>query len=118
MPTASDRRTSINPVRTFPTSAAEVPLPENHSQPDHVPESGHGLEVVDLIRVLFVALAAAAVWFHVWEPFHRVSVIGLAATLIGGYPIFKEAFEHILERRRSEERRVGKECRSRWSPYH
>ena len=23
-----------------------------------------------------------------------------------------------LERLRSEERRVGKECRSRWSPYH
>ena len=23
-----------------------------------------------------------------------------------------------LEARRSEERRVGKECRSRWSPYH
>src|SRR2546426_10405108 len=23
-----------------------------------------------------------------------------------------------LSRRRSEERRVGKECRSRWSPYH
>ena len=24
----------------------------------------------------------------------------------------------ILEEGRSEERRVGKECRSRWSPYH
>src|SRR5712664_3629468 len=24
----------------------------------------------------------------------------------------------LLGRRRSEERRVGKECRSRWSPYH
>ena len=24
----------------------------------------------------------------------------------------------ILNRDRSEERRVGKECRSRWSPYH
>src|SRR3989475_6305989 len=24
----------------------------------------------------------------------------------------------ILDRKRSEERRVGKECRSRWSPYH
>src|SRR5256885_5787273 len=24
----------------------------------------------------------------------------------------------IVQRRRSEERRVGKECRSRWSPYH
>src|SRR2546430_256097 len=32
-----------------------------------------------------------------------------------------EIVEHVLERRgrrRSEERRVGKECRSRWSPYH
>src|SRR3712207_9240060 len=26
--------------------------------------------------------------------------------------------ERLLELRRSEERRVGKECRSRWSPYH
>ena len=25
---------------------------------------------------------------------------------------------HVLNHRRSEERRVGKECRSRWSPYH
>ena len=24
----------------------------------------------------------------------------------------------IIQHRRSEERRVGKECRSRWSPYH
>src|SRR5256885_14583310 len=27
-------------------------------------------------------------------------------------------YRHILWRFRSEERRVGKECRSRWSPYH
>ena len=26
--------------------------------------------------------------------------------------------EYAEIRRRSEERRVGKECRSRWSPYH
>ena len=30
----------------------------------------------------------------------------------------KEALECILSENRSEERRVGKECRSRWSPYH
>ena len=24
----------------------------------------------------------------------------------------------LIDRKRSEERRVGKECRSRWSPYH
>ena len=29
------------------------------------------------------------------------------------------ALIYLIERgRRSEERRVGKECRSRWSPYH
>ena len=28
-------------------------------------------------------------------------------------------YTHLnVERKRSEERRVGKECRSRWSPYH
>jgi cation transport ATPase len=59
----------------------------------------HGLEFAEVLRVVFVAVAAAAVWFQVWEPFHRVSVIGLAAALIGGYPIFKEAFENIVERR-------------------
>src|SRR2546427_13095799 len=28
------------------------------------------------------------------------------------------AFLPVVQRSRSEERRVGKECRSRWSPYH
>ena len=31
---------------------------------------------------------------------------------------FEENFEIINLSQRSEERRVGKECRSRWSPYH
>ena len=31
--------------------------------------------------------------------------------------LFREAIGDVVERR-SEERRVGKECRSRWSPYH
>ena len=29
-----------------------------------------------------------------------------------------ELLKNIKETGRSEERRVGKECRSRWSPYH
>ena len=32
--------------------------------------------------------------------------------------VIRTYFEHEKERSRSEERRVGKECRSRWSPYH
>ena len=70
--------------------------------PEHA-EHGHGIEWVELVRIAFVALAAAAVWFHVWEPFPRISVIGIAATLIGGYPIFKEAIENIVERKMTME---------------
>ena len=29
-----------------------------------------------------------------------------------------ERIKEIMSQARSEERRVGKECRSRWSPYH
>ena len=57
----------------------------------------------DLIRVAFVAVAAAAVWLRVWEPFPALSVIGLGATLVGGYPIFKEAVENLLARRMTME---------------
>ena len=66
-------------------------------------EHGHGVEWAELVRIAFVFLAAAAVWFRLWEPFPHVSVIGIAATLIGGYPIFKEAFENIVERKMTME---------------
>ena len=32
--------------------------------------------------------------------------------------LYKLFLVMVLELERSEERRVGKECRSRWSPYH
>jgi P-type Cu+ transporter len=70
---------------------------------DHASEHEHRVEWVELARIAFVALAAAAVWFRVWEPFPRVSVIGIGAALIGGYPIFKEAFENIVERKMTME---------------
>ena len=34
------------------------------------------------------------------------------------FAVVREAGRRVLNMRRSEERRVGKECRSRWSPYH
>ena len=36
----------------------------------------------------------------------------------GDAVINNEEAEKLLDYFRSEERRVGKECRSRWSPYH
>jgi heavy metal translocating P-type ATPase len=66
-------------------------------------EHAHGVEWTELVRIAFVTLAAAAVWFRLWEPFPRISVIGIAAALIGGYPIFREAFENIVERKMTME---------------
>jgi P-type Cu+ transporter len=80
-----------------------VPHEEGGLEHDHEHDHEHAIELAEVLRVVFVALAAAAVWFHWWEPFQRVSVIGLAATLIGGYPIFKEAFENIVQRRMTME---------------
>ena len=83
-----------------------TPYPVSSSAPcECVPESSeaHGIERSDVIRIVFVALSAAAVYFRLWEPFTRISVIGIAATLIGGYPIFKEAFENIVERKMTME---------------
>src|ERR1041385_118746 len=48
----------------------------------------------------------------------RISTLRLRVRIplhIAGYAVFHLIYCVI---RRSEERRVGKECRSRWSPYH
>ena len=38
--------------------------------------------------------------------------------MLGNEAVAQGAWEAGLRVARSEERRVGKECRSRWSPYH
>jgi heavy metal translocating P-type ATPase len=57
----------------------------------------------DLVRVALVALGAALVWFRIWEPFPHLSLIGLAVTILGGWPIFREALENLVERRMTME---------------
>ena len=67
---------------------------QEHTQPLTWPEA---------LRILFVALAAVAVGFHLWEPFTAVSVIGVVGLIVGGWPILKEAFENIVARRMTME---------------
>jgi Cu+-exporting ATPase len=81
-------------------TTGEITVRDKHK--DHA-EHSHGFESPDLARIIFVALAAAVVWFRVWEPLPHFSIIGIAATLIGGYPIFKEAVENIFEGRMTME---------------
>ncbi len=82
-------------------NATSLSRPQGHEQAESAHE--HGLEWQDLVRIGFVGVAALAVWFRIWEPFPHISVIGIAATLIGGFPIFKEAFENIVERKMTME---------------
>src|SRR4029077_20810386 len=63
----------------------------------------HIVRWADAARIVLVAIACVLVWFRVWEPFTRVSIVGLAAALIGMFPILAEAFESILERRMTME---------------
>lgn len=97
-PHTVERRTQVSEI----DKAQHSPEPKDSGGPDHA-EHEHGFEWIEIARIIFVALAAVAVWFRVWEPFSHVSVIGIAATLIGGYPIFKEAYENIVERKMTME---------------
>src|SRR6201981_1547357 len=96
-PLTEKRHTNGSPLRK------DDLRPHNSDPSGEQDEHEHGLEWLELARIAFVAVAAAAVWFRIWEPFPKISVIGIAATIIGGYPIFKEAFENIVERKMTME---------------
>jgi heavy metal translocating P-type ATPase len=73
----------------------------DHDHEDHDHE--HPLEWIELVRIGFVAAAVVASWLGLWQSFASFDVIALAATLIGGYPIFKEALANIVARRMTME---------------
>ena len=75
----------------------------NHDNHRHEHEHDHSFHSSEALRIAVVAVAAAAVCCRLWEPFAAVSVIGVIGLLIGGWPILKEAFENILERRMTME---------------
>ena len=85
-----------------PAIAESVAMKAGDDAHDHEGHD-HGFELQEGIRIALVAVAAALVWFRVWEPFAHVSIIGIVGTLIGIYPILKEATENVMERRMTME---------------
>ena len=73
------------------------------SDHEHDHDDAHAFAWPEALRMGLVALAAAAVWFRVWEPYRSVSVIGAVGLAIGAWPIFKEAFANLIERRMTME---------------
>jgi heavy metal translocating P-type ATPase len=83
-----------------------APAAHGHAH-EHGDDDQHANEQVfewpEMVRIVLVALAAAAVWFRLWEPVSAISVIGVAGLLIGGWPIFSEAFENLIAKRMTME---------------
>ena len=90
-----------------PTAATPSTTPigtsRHESEPAEIVDDGNHLKWSEAARIVFVAVACAAVWFRVWEPFQRVSVIGLVGAIVGLYPILQEAVEAVLSRRMTME---------------
>jgi heavy metal translocating P-type ATPase len=88
-------------ARTSAPAALDQSDGPEHDHHGH--DDSHGFDWLEAASIAFVALAAVAVWFKLWEPFSAVSVIGVVGLVVGGWPILKEAFENILERRMTME---------------
>src|SRR3712207_1264621 len=70
-----------------------------------------------------VVTACASGTNSIGEAFEEIKLGKAKVMLAGGTeaaitPFAQNAFANMKALSRSEERRVGKECRSRWSPYH
>jgi heavy metal translocating P-type ATPase len=72
----------------------------NHAPAD---EHEHGVEWIDLLRIGLVLVAVVASWLRWWESFVSFDVVALGTTIIGGYPIYREALEALFARRMTME---------------
>ena len=80
------------------TSEAELPRSLAHEE-----EHEHRVPRGDLLRIGLVAAAVVVSWLFPRQPVSSINAVALTATLVGGYPIFKEAFESLRERRMTME---------------
>jgi Cd2+/Zn2+-exporting ATPase/Cu+-exporting ATPase len=89
---------SLHPVAASnPSTITEGAAPP--AEEEHEPH----VERADLVRIGLVAVAVILSWLSAWRPVFGVDAVALLATLAGGYPIFKEAFEALRERRMTME---------------
>ena len=85
-------------VESHQGSASITPL-------EHEDDHAHAnpLAWQEMARVLFVASAAVAMWFVGRSPNPYIIAVGVICTVVGGFPIFHEAYENIIQRRMTME---------------
>ncbi|MGB2633110.1 MAG: cation-translocating P-type ATPase [Candidatus Acidiferrum sp.] len=75
----------------------------DHADHEDGSEHEHALNWREINRVLFVAAAAGAIWFLGGARNPYITGIGVVCTIVGGFPIFHEAYENIVQRRMTME---------------
>ena len=81
-------------------------LPDSHLEDGaahHEEAEEHEAHGRDWLRVAFVALVIALVWLRIVPRYHGVDFLALTGILIGGFPIFKEAFADLFKGRMTME---------------
>jgi heavy metal translocating P-type ATPase len=77
--------------------------PSEHGEHEDDHDHAHPLDWTEIARVLFVAAAAGAMWFVGRSTNPYITAIGVICTIVGGFPIFREAYENITQRRMTME---------------
>src|SRR6202166_4139907 len=82
---------------------AEILPSSGHPNHEDEHEHAHALDWREINRVLFVAAAAGAIWFLGGARNPYVTAVGLICAIVGGFPIFHEAYENLTQRRMTME---------------
>src|SRR2546422_9789233 len=92
-----------------------------------VTPKGNPLLLFGGVALVCLAIVLDALAYRKISSDVKVTTKGIVLSVLSGvfigvfYPLIAKALtgeNHLGPYTRSEERRVGKECRSRWSPYH
>jgi Cd2+/Zn2+-exporting ATPase/Cu+-exporting ATPase len=87
------------PSGPAPDRAPEAEAQRAADEHEYEAEHHYALHGPEMLRIGLVAIAAAAVWWRLWEPFPAVSPIGALGLAVGGWPIYREALENLFARR-------------------
>jgi Cd2+/Zn2+-exporting ATPase/Cu+-exporting ATPase len=99
--TSSATRHLANDVRADPANHDRDQHAHDHAQNHDGHNHGTGISVyVRLGLMSIIVLASLTGW---WRPFMNRDWLAFAGTLIGGFPIYREAWENLLKRRMTME---------------
>src|ERR1700733_8800353 len=87
----------------IPKIAGSRPVSGSAERESHEDEHENPLNWREISRVLFTAAAAGAIWFLGDARNPYLTAMGAICAIVGGFPIFYEAYENITQRRMTME---------------